>query len=109
MPEPRLPVPRGELRDLRPAVHGGDAPAGVIDFSTGVSPLPPPPALLAAIRAADVTRYPHPTALPLRQAIGDGVAGGPGQRLCLRQAPGRRDAGLEGRGFADEVGRLIVR
>jgi histidinol-phosphate/aromatic aminotransferase/cobyric acid decarboxylase-like protein len=65
----RLPEPRGELRDLRPALHGGDAPAGVLDFSTGVSPLPPPPSLLAAVRGADVTRYPHPTALPLRQAV----------------------------------------
>jgi histidinol-phosphate/aromatic aminotransferase/cobyric acid decarboxylase-like protein len=50
-------------------VHGGDAPPGVVDFSTGVSPLPPPPAVMAAWRAADVTRYPHPTALPLREAI----------------------------------------
>jgi histidinol-phosphate/aromatic aminotransferase/cobyric acid decarboxylase-like protein len=50
-------------------VHGGDAPDGVVDCSTGVSPLPPPPAVLAAIAAADVTRYPHPTALPLRRAI----------------------------------------
>lgn len=63
------PEPRPELRELPPAVHGGDAPDGVVDFSTGVSPLPPPPAVLAALRAADVTRYPHPTALPLRRAI----------------------------------------
>jgi histidinol-phosphate/aromatic aminotransferase/cobyric acid decarboxylase-like protein len=61
--------PRPELRDLLPAVHGGDAPDGVLDCSTGVSPLPPPPSLLAAVRAADVTRYPHPTALPLRRAL----------------------------------------
>jgi histidinol-phosphate/aromatic aminotransferase/cobyric acid decarboxylase-like protein len=65
----RLPEPRLELAGLTPVVHGGDAPAGVIDFSTGVSPLPPPPSLLAAFAAADLTRYPHPTALPLRQAI----------------------------------------
>jgi histidinol-phosphate/aromatic aminotransferase/cobyric acid decarboxylase-like protein len=63
------PEPRPELRDLPPAVHGGDAPPGVVDFSTGVSPLPPPPPVLAAVRAADLTRYPHPTALPLREAI----------------------------------------
>jgi histidinol-phosphate/aromatic aminotransferase/cobyric acid decarboxylase-like protein len=69
MDERRRPEPRPELRALRPAVHGGDAPPGVLDFSTGVSPLPPPPALLGALAAADVTRYPHPTALPLRQAI----------------------------------------
>jgi histidinol-phosphate/aromatic aminotransferase/cobyric acid decarboxylase-like protein len=63
------PEPRRELRDLPPAVHGGDAPDGVLDFSTGVSPLPPPPAVLRAIRAADITRYPHPTAQPLCVAI----------------------------------------
>ena len=63
------PEPRPELRELQPAAHGGDAPDGVVDFSTGVSPLPPPPSLLAAIRAADVTRYPHPTALPLCEAV----------------------------------------
>jgi histidinol-phosphate/aromatic aminotransferase/cobyric acid decarboxylase-like protein len=67
--ERRLPQARPELRALEAAVHGGDAPDGVVDCSTGVSPLPPPPALLAAIRDADVTRYPHPTALPLRRAI----------------------------------------
>ncbi|HEX8951897.1 MAG TPA: aminotransferase class I/II-fold pyridoxal phosphate-dependent enzyme [Polyangia bacterium] len=61
--------PRRELVDLAPAVHGGDAPAGVLDCSTGVSPLPPPPAVMAAWRAADVTRYPHPTARPLADAI----------------------------------------
>src|SRR5262249_53441033 len=59
------PEPRPELRDLAPAVHGGDAPPGVLDFSTGVSPLPPPP----AVRAADVPRYPHPTARPLCEAV----------------------------------------
>ena len=62
------PEPRLEARAL-PTVHGGDAPAGVLDCSTGVSPLPPPAPVLAALRAADVTRYPHPTALPLRRAI----------------------------------------
>lgn len=61
--------PRRELVELVPAVHGGDAPAGVLDCSTGVSPLPPPPSVMAAWRGADVTRYPHPTALPLREAI----------------------------------------
>jgi histidinol-phosphate/aromatic aminotransferase/cobyric acid decarboxylase-like protein len=61
--------PRREVAALAPAVHGGDAPDGVLDCSTGVSPLPPPPAVMAAWRAADVTRYPHPTAQPLRDAI----------------------------------------
>jgi histidinol-phosphate/aromatic aminotransferase/cobyric acid decarboxylase-like protein len=64
-----MPEPRRELACLPPAVHGGDAPPGVVDFSTGVSPLPPPASVMAAWRAADVTRYPHPTALPLREAV----------------------------------------
>ena len=63
------PEPRSEIAGLSPAVHGGDAPPGVLDFSTGISPLPPPPAVLHAIRQADVRRYPHPTARPLREAI----------------------------------------
>src|SRR4051812_34096235 len=63
------PEPRPEFRDLAPAVHGGDAPQGVRDFSTGVSPLAPPSSVLAALRNTDVTRYPHPTALPLREAL----------------------------------------
>jgi histidinol-phosphate/aromatic aminotransferase/cobyric acid decarboxylase-like protein len=53
---------------LEPAIHGG-APPGLVDFSTGVSPLPAPPSVLAAIAEADWSRYPHPTALPLRERI----------------------------------------
>jgi histidinol-phosphate/aromatic aminotransferase/cobyric acid decarboxylase-like protein len=60
---------RPELRDLPPVVHGGDAPPGVLDFSTGVSPLPAPPRILEAVRAADLSRYPHPTAQPLREKL----------------------------------------
>jgi histidinol-phosphate/aromatic aminotransferase/cobyric acid decarboxylase-like protein len=62
------PLPRPELLDLPPAPHGGDAHSGLVDFSTGVCPLPPPKAVLTALQAADVTRYPHPSALPLREA-----------------------------------------
>lgn len=62
------PLPRPELLDLPPAPHGGDAGHGLVDFSTGVCPLPPPESVLAALRSADVTRYPHPSALPLREA-----------------------------------------
>jgi histidinol-phosphate/aromatic aminotransferase/cobyric acid decarboxylase-like protein len=54
---------------LPAAVHGGTDDARLRDFSTGVSPLPPPDQLVAAIRDADLSRYPHPTALPVRQAI----------------------------------------
>src|SRR5260370_41500618 len=78
------PSARLALTHLRAAVHGGDAPPGVIDFSTGVSPLPVPEPVLAAGRAADVRRYPPPTAPPPRLATarapgrdpGGGVAGG---------------------------------
>jgi histidinol-phosphate/aromatic aminotransferase/cobyric acid decarboxylase-like protein len=66
----RAPSPRPEA-NLPAALHGSDAPAGVLDFSTGVSPLPPPPSIVRAIAAADVTRYPHPTALPLRAAAAE--------------------------------------
>lgn len=55
---------------LAPPEHGGEAPAGTLDFSTGLSPLPLPPELEAAIRAADVRAYPQPTALPLRTKLG---------------------------------------
>jgi histidinol-phosphate/aromatic aminotransferase/cobyric acid decarboxylase-like protein len=61
--------PRDELRRLPPALHGGAAPTGVLDFSTGVSPLPAPAAILEAARAADLSRYPHPTAAPLRARL----------------------------------------
>jgi histidinol-phosphate/aromatic aminotransferase/cobyric acid decarboxylase-like protein len=71
-----IPEPRSEFREVGAPVHGGDAAPGVIDFSTGVSPLPPPVEILDAARAADPTRYPHPTALPFRAAAADlhGVA-----------------------------------
>ena len=44
--------------------------------------------------------------LPLGQALGDGLAGGAGRGPCLRQAPRRRHHRLEGRGPADQGGRL---
>jgi histidinol-phosphate/aromatic aminotransferase/cobyric acid decarboxylase-like protein len=69
------PDPRPEIAALPPALHGGDAPPGtppsMIDFSTGVSPLPPPPAILEALRSADLSRYPEPTALPLRKRLAE--------------------------------------
>ncbi len=63
------PSARPELANLQAAMHGGDAPPGVVDFSTGVSPLPVPESVLAAARASNLSRYPHPTALPLRVAV----------------------------------------
>ena len=44
--------------------------------------------------------------LPLRQALGDGLAGGAGGGPCLRQASGRWHPRLEGRGTADQDRRL---
>ncbi len=64
------PEPRPELIALPPAIHGGSHDARLLDFSTGVSPLPPPEEIVAAVRNADLSRYPHPTALPVREAIG---------------------------------------
>jgi histidinol-phosphate/aromatic aminotransferase/cobyric acid decarboxylase-like protein len=65
------PEPRPEIASLRAAEHGGGAPSGVVDFSTGISPLPAPREILDAARGADLARYPHPTALPLRLAVAD--------------------------------------
>jgi len=64
------PEPRPELLTLAPAIHGGSPDPTVLDFSTGISPLPPPQELLDAVRSADLSRYPHPTALPVREAVG---------------------------------------
>jgi histidinol-phosphate/aromatic aminotransferase/cobyric acid decarboxylase-like protein len=56
---------------LAPGVHGGSHDARWLDFSTGVSPLPSPEEILAAVRDVDLSRYPHPTALPVREAIAE--------------------------------------
>jgi adenosylcobyric acid synthase len=55
---------------LPPAIHGGSQDPALLDFSTGVSPLRPPDEIVAAARNADLSRYPHPTALPVRDALG---------------------------------------
>src|SRR5947209_8700193 len=65
------PEPRPELIGLPPVMHGGAAPPGVIDFSTGISPLPVPDEILQAAKTVDLSRYPHPTALPFRAAAGE--------------------------------------
>ncbi|WP_008313252.1 threonine-phosphate decarboxylase CobD [Leptolyngbya sp. PCC 6406] len=68
-------------RNTRPT-HGGNvawaaqiancSPHGLLDFSASVSPLGPPPSVLAAIQAgiAALSRYPNPTYGALRQALG---------------------------------------
>lgn len=72
-------------KDLSPAglpsrpVHGGIRPAelralgldpaDVLDFSASVSPLGPPAGLWAALRQVDLTAYPDPECLELRDAL----------------------------------------
>lgn len=63
------PETRPELARLAPAVHGGSDDPHVLDFSTGVSPLRTPDELLTAARGADLSRYPHPTARPVCEAL----------------------------------------
>jgi histidinol-phosphate/aromatic aminotransferase/cobyric acid decarboxylase-like protein len=64
-PEPREHggLQRGELAAL------GLDPAEVIDFSVNVNPYGPCAAVVQALRAAPVERYPDPTAAAVRQAI----------------------------------------
>jgi threonine-phosphate decarboxylase len=64
-------------------VHGGDiwkasaeagvAPETLIDFSSSINPLGPPPGARAAIRGAfrDISAYPEPSQASLREAIAD--------------------------------------
>ena len=73
-----------------------------------------PGAVVVPLSSFDPQDIPDPAGqaggvrLPLRQAIGNGLAGGPGGRPCLRQASRGRHAGLEGRGIADQDRRLTV-
>src|SRR5436190_6237589 len=52
-----------ELRGL------GLAPADVLDFSVNVNPYGPSAAIVRAVRAAAIDRYPDPTARAARQAL----------------------------------------
>lgn len=65
-----------ELRDA------GADPATALDFSVNVNPYGPSPAVLAAIRAAPVDRYPDPTAAPVRRAVA-GRLGLPADRIVF--------------------------
>ncbi len=73
-----------------------------------------PDAVVVPLSSFDPQDIPDPAGqaggfcLPLRQALGDGVAGRAGRRLGLRQASRGRHAGLEGRGLADQDRRLIA-
>jgi len=72
--------PRREVEILPPVVHGGVheaelealgiGPEEVLDFSTGINPLGPPPAVRTALQDVPIGRYPDPSAIRLRRAIG---------------------------------------
>lgn len=91
--------------------HGGpdDGPPPGFDFSTNASPLGPPPALLAAVRAADRSSYPDPHYRALRRRLGDEervlpTAGGAEgiRRLTLSaMLTGRREVWVPQPGFGD--------
>lgn len=91
--------------------HGGpdDGPAAAFDFSTNASPLGPPPALWAAVQAADRLAYPDPSYRALRRRLGDDAlvlptAGGAEgiRRLTLAaMLAGHREAWVPQPGFGD--------
>ena len=68
-------------------VHGGIRPAQlralglnpaeVLDFSASVSPLGPPAGLWDALQAVDLTAYPDPECLELREAISSHTGAAP--------------------------------
>lgn len=78
-----MPVePNEHLQWVAPPVHGGATSAdhaagggGLLDFSVNSNPFGPSPAVLAAVQAVDVTRYPDPEGAELRAAVAgrDGV------------------------------------
>jgi histidinol-phosphate/aromatic aminotransferase/cobyric acid decarboxylase-like protein len=65
---------------IAPRTHGGLidrelselglSPEDIVDFSVNVNPYGPCPAVLSAIRAAPLSRYPDPTARRAREALG---------------------------------------
>lgn len=93
------------------AAHGGtdNGPAPAFDFSTNANPLGPPPALLAAVQAADRRQYPDPAYRALRRHLGDEelvlpTAGGAEgiRRLTLAALlAGRREVWVPQPGFGD--------
>lgn len=91
--------------------HGGpdDGPAAAFDFSTNASPLGPPPALLAAVQAADRRSYPDPSYRALRRRLGDeklvlptaGGAEGIRRMTLAAMLAGRREVWVPQPGFGD--------
>ena len=95
-PESRQPTNASADSILRP-VHGGIRPAdlralglapeGVLDFSASVSPIGPPAGVWEAMGRVDLTAYPDPECLELREALMRHLAtpGGRAGRVELEQ------------------------
>ncbi len=56
-------------------------PAQVLDFSASISPLGPPPGLWPALQQVDLTAYPDPECLELREALARRLDAAPAQIL----------------------------
>ena len=63
----------------------GLKPEEVLDFSASVSPLGPPPGLAEALRGVDLTAYPDPTCLELREALATHLSGSQPGRITPEQ------------------------
>jgi histidinol-phosphate/aromatic aminotransferase/cobyric acid decarboxylase-like protein len=72
-PNEEGPRPVPWVAGLAPAVHGAfharGGEADVLDFSANGNVIGPPPGLSHAIARVDVSRYPDPEALALREVI----------------------------------------
>ena len=84
-------IPAGTARP----VHGGIkpeqlralglAPEQVLDFSASVSPLGPPAGLAEALRGVDLTAYPDPACLELRETLAGHLSGSQAGRITPEQ------------------------
>jgi len=63
----------------------GLKPEEVLDFSASVSPLGPPPGLAEALRGVDLTAYPDPACLELREALATHLSGSQPGRITPEQ------------------------
>ena len=67
---------QGELRSL------GLVPEQVVDFSASINPLGPPPSVWKAMADVDLSRYPDPDCLLLREALSSAL-GVPSERITV--------------------------
>ncbi len=63
----------------------GLKPEEVLDFSASVSPLGPPAGLGEALRGVDLTAYPDPSCLELREDLADHLSGSQAGRISPEQ------------------------